>query len=110
MVRTITGSILILSVLAPAAAVTATTVVVPPGPGTPVQDAIDAAQPGDTIRLTLGDYPEEIVITKALKLRGVRSTAVVPNVPTRLVGSCGATPVISRSQRTRCGCAVSRFT
>lgn len=95
MIRTIAGSILVLSVLVRAAVVTAATVVVPPGPGTPVQNAIDAAQPGDTIRLTLGDYPEQIVITKALKLRGVRSTAVSPNVPTRMVGSCSATPVIT---------------
>jgi nitrous oxidase accessory protein NosD len=93
MIRTITGSILVL--LVPAAAVTAATVIVPPGPGTPVENAIDAAQPGDTIWLTLGDYPEQIVITKALKLRGVRNTAVFPNVPTRMVGSCGATPVIT---------------
>ena len=95
MIRTIAGSILVLSLLASAEVATATTVVVPPGPGTPVQDAIDAAQPGDTIRLTLGNYPEQIVITKALKLRGVRSTAVSPNITTSLVGSCAATPVIT---------------
>jgi nitrous oxidase accessory protein NosD len=53
-----------------------TTVVVPPGPGTPIQDAINAAAPGETIRLTLGAYGENLVIDKALKARGVRSTLV----------------------------------
>src|SRR5215467_16102664 len=31
---------------------------VSPGPGTPVQDAINAAVPGDTILLAQGGYPE----------------------------------------------------
>ena len=46
------------------------TIIVPPGPGTPVQDAINAANPGDTIRLTNASYPEHLQITKAVKLRG----------------------------------------
>ena len=45
-------------------------VVVSPGPGTPVQDAIDASGPGDTVRLTEGTYPEAIVIDKPLRLEG----------------------------------------
>jgi len=66
------------------------TIAVPPGPGTPVQDAIDAASPGDTIRLSLGAYPEHLVITKSIKLRGVASAAVYPN-PTTTIGACGST-------------------
>jgi nitrous oxidase accessory protein NosD len=95
MIRTIARSIVVLLLLGPARVTTATTVVVPPGPGTPVQDAIDAAAPGDTIRLTLGFYPEQIVITKALKLRGVRSRSPRPNDTTRVDGGCAATPVIT---------------
>lgn len=72
----------------------ATTVVVPPGPGTPVQDAIDAAAPGDTIRLTLGVYPENLLITKSIKLRGVRSTSVDPGQTTVLQGTCLSGPRI----------------
>jgi nitrous oxidase accessory protein NosD len=68
----------------------ATTFVVPPGPGTPVQDAIDAAAPGDTIRLTAGSYPEHLTITKALKLRGARSQSKVPNDTTDLADTCTA--------------------
>jgi nitrous oxidase accessory protein NosD len=73
----------------------ATTVVVPPGPGTPVQDAIDAAAPGDTVRLMLGRYPEHLVIDKALTLRGVRSTSTDPEGTTIVQGTCGGGPVIT---------------
>jgi hypothetical protein len=52
-----------------AAGAHAAMIVVPPGPGTPVQDAINAASPGDTILLR-GTYPECITIPKALKVRG----------------------------------------
>jgi len=40
-----------------------------PGPGTPFQDAIDAAAVGDTIEVQPGTYPEALVVTKALKIR-----------------------------------------
>jgi len=43
---------------------------VSPGPGTPVQDAINAAVPGDTILLAQGGYPEAVVVDKSLQLRG----------------------------------------
>jgi nitrous oxidase accessory protein NosD len=71
-----------------------TTFVVPPGPGTPIQDAINAAAPGDTIRLTLGAYGENLVIDKALKLRGVRSASVDPGGTTILNGTCAGGPRI----------------
>jgi nitrous oxidase accessory protein NosD len=74
----------------------ATTFVVAPGqPGTPVQDAIDAAAPGDTIRLAIGQYNEKIVVTKSLKIRGVRSTAPSVADTTELVGDCTSGPVIT---------------
>ena len=57
-----------------ATAANAATIFVTPGPGTPVQDAIDAAAPGDTVRLAGGGYPESITITKALKLAGPPGT------------------------------------
>lgn len=70
------------------------TVIVPPGPGTPVQDAINVANPGDTIRLTNALYPEHLQITKGIKLRGVRSTSVEAGQTTQLGGGCGIGPTI----------------
>jgi len=70
------------------------TIIVPPGPGTPVQDAINAANPGDTIRLTNASYPEHLQITKAIKLRGVRSTSTEAGQTTQLGGGCGIGPTI----------------
>ena len=42
------------------------------GPGTPLQDAINAASPGDTIRAS-GHFTEAIVIDKPLTLKPVRT-------------------------------------
>lgn len=67
-------SLLVLASLSLVTFAHATTIQVVPGPGTPVQDAIDAASPGDTIKLAGGGYPESIVITKPLRLRGVPGT------------------------------------
>ena len=39
-------------------------IVVLPGPGTPLQDAIDAASPGDTLRLGGGIFSGAVVIDK----------------------------------------------
>lgn len=39
-----------------------------PGPGTPLQDAIDAAAPGDTLYVHNGTYGESITITKSLRV------------------------------------------
>jgi parallel beta-helix repeat protein len=46
----------------------AKTIVVNPGPGTPFQNAIGAASPGDTLRISPGTYPEAIVIDKPLRV------------------------------------------
>lgn len=46
----------------------AATVDVFPGVGTPLQDAIDAAAPGDNLVLHAGTFTEAIVISKSLKL------------------------------------------
>jgi parallel beta-helix repeat protein len=35
-----------------------------PGPGTPLQDALDAAEDGDTVHVNAGTYPEAVIITK----------------------------------------------
>jgi parallel beta-helix repeat protein len=75
--------------------VRATTFFVTPGPGTPVQDALDAAAPGDVVRLASGTYPEHITITKALQLRGVTDESVDPTKPSQLNGQCTPGPVIT---------------
>jgi parallel beta-helix repeat protein len=96
MLRTAVGSAFALLVMIAAPLASATTFLIPPGqPGTPVQDAIDAAAPGDTIRLDIGNYDEKIVVTKPLKIRGVRSRSPLPNHTTNLVGDCGTGPVIT---------------
>lgn len=46
---------------------------VSPGPGTPLQDAIDAAAAGDVLRVEAGTYDEAIVIDKRLRIVGSRS-------------------------------------
>lgn len=56
---------LVLASTAPAAVVD-----VFPGGGTPLQDAITAASPGDTLRVHAGTYSESVTINKRLKLRG----------------------------------------
>jgi nitrous oxidase accessory protein NosD len=63
-----------LAALAPATPALATVINVSPGPGTPLQDAIDAASPGDTLRIAGGGYPEAIVINKPLRLFGPPNT------------------------------------
>lgn len=70
-------------------------VLVVPGPGTPLQDAIDAAGPGDTVRVALGTFSEHVTITKPLRLLGVRSTARLLEDTTLVDGGCLPGPVIT---------------
>ena len=48
--------------------ISAGTIEVLPGPGTPFQSAIDAAAPGDTLRVQ-GTFTEAVVVNKRLKIR-----------------------------------------
>jgi hypothetical protein len=45
----------------------------------PIQDAIDAAQPGDLIMLQSGHYPELVIMWKPVRLQGVGAASVVIN-------------------------------
>jgi nitrous oxidase accessory protein NosD len=60
--------------LLPPIAAEAKVILVQPGPGTPFQDAIDAAAPGDTLRVAGGIYSEAIVVNKALRILGAPSS------------------------------------
>ncbi len=75
----------------PAAA--ATTISVVPGPGTPIQNAINAANPDDTIIVAPGTYPENVVIgTSNLTLQSetvlgaiIQPAATAPGWPSAAV-------------------------
>src|SRR5262245_63347780 len=56
---------------------------VPHGPGTPLQDAIDAASPGDLLRLEGGIFQEAVIIDKPLKLTSRTANPAIIN------GGCG---------------------
>ena len=49
-----------------------------PGPGTPLQDAVDAAPPGARIVVHGGEYHETLVLPKPVKLFGVGQVAIGP--------------------------------
>jgi nitrous oxidase accessory protein NosD len=46
------------------------TLVVSPGSGTPIQNAVNRAHAGDTIKVRPGRYAENVVVTKSLTLMG----------------------------------------
>jgi nitrous oxidase accessory protein NosD len=48
-----------------------------PGPGTPIQNAIIAASPGDTIIVHEGTYDEQVVINKTLTLTGEGDATII---------------------------------
>src|SRR3970282_144967 len=49
-----------------------------------IQSAIDAASPGDTIKVLPGIYTEQIIITKDLKIIGSGAKSTVIKAPTVL--------------------------
>jgi parallel beta-helix repeat protein len=87
--------VLLLSSAGTSTAPLAAMIHIEPGPGTPVQDAIDAASPGDTVALAAGNYPEHIVIDKSLKLRGRGYFFVDISKAAILDGECSPGPVIT---------------
>lgn len=85
--RTVACSLSLLVMLALGGEATAKTIVVVEGPGTPLQDAIDAAAPGDTIRLAPGSFfLESIVVDKPLKVRANGAA---------IVAGCAATAAVT---------------
>ncbi len=95
MIRIALGAAGLLSFVLSAVPADATTFVVSPGPGPPLQDAIDAAAPGHTIRLPPGTFNEHIVISKSLRLRGVEGITSKSDRLTALNGNCTAGPLVS---------------
>jgi parallel beta-helix repeat protein len=67
------GVVSVIGVVLVAAIAGAATINVNPGVGTPVQDAINAANPGDTVHLNAGDYREWVTINKGIILEGAGS-------------------------------------
>jgi parallel beta helix pectate lyase-like protein len=60
-----------------------------------IQAAIDAADPGDTIRVRAGTYTEQIVITKDLQIRGAGMDATVIRAPAALApGQLGFATIV----------------
>jgi Right handed beta helix region len=45
--------------------------VCPGGTFTTIQSAVNAANPGDTVQVCAGSYPEQVMITKTLKVQGL---------------------------------------
>ena len=44
-----------------------------------IGEAVEAAQPGDVIRVCAGTYPEQVVVNKALQIRADNGAIVMPN-------------------------------
>ncbi len=79
-----------LGVVAPPAAAAGRTTV---HPGESIQEAVDAARPGDSILVLAGTYHESVNITKPLTLRGAGATTVIaPPAPgtARADNACAA--------------------
>ena len=79
-----------------AAPVSAATIDVYPGSGTPIQDAIDAALSGDTIKVHSGTYTEQVTITTSdLMVMSVGSPIITvpPGTTGAIVHVWGATDV-----------------
>jgi hypothetical protein len=60
-----------------------------------IQAAIEAADPGDTIRVRAGTYIEQIVVTKDLQIRGAGKNATVIRAPATLIpGQLGSPSIV----------------
>src|SRR5262245_711077 len=60
-----------------------------------IQEAIDAAKPGRTVKVLAGTYTEQIVITKNLKIVGAGMDATVIRAPSALVnGQLGSPSIV----------------
>jgi len=62
---------------------------------TTIQAAIDAANPGDIIRVSPGSYPEQLTIGKDLKLTGSGAGSTIIRAPETLVaGAAGTSSIV----------------
>lgn len=72
--------IVLLLSLSAASAAHGALVEVSPGPGTPLQDAVDSAAPGDRLLLHAGSYLETVVIDKSLRILADGDVTIGPEL------------------------------
>ena len=71
--------------------VSAATIDVYPGPGTPIQDAVDAASSGDTIIVHAGTYNEQVNVNKDVTIIGADHPLVIGSLSGFFITADGAT-------------------
>src|SRR4051794_35645672 len=73
--------------------------------GQSIQAAIDAAKPGDTVRLGPGVYKQSLLIKKRLTLRGRRATltnpSTTPKIPCNMGGKAVGVCVVGKGDFTK---------
>ena len=60
---------------------------------TSIQSAVDAAAPGDTIRVCKGVYPEQPLITKRVNIESDPGVFLVPRMQQNAIGLATGTPI-----------------